>query len=64
MGEWVMVTIIGDYIGVLWGSIPPFPTKHQTVLVNALVTTHDRARAERRPRSSPRERLLIEKPGN
>ena len=32
MGEWVMETFIGDYIGTTIGSIPPFPTKHQGVL--------------------------------
>ena len=31
-GEWIMGTIIGDYIGATLGIIPPFPTKHQTVL--------------------------------
>ena len=31
MGEWVMETTIGDYIGATIGIHSPFPTKHQTV---------------------------------
>ena len=29
MGEWIIGTIIRDYIGATIGSIAPFPSKHQ-----------------------------------
>ena len=40
MAEWIMGTIIGDYIGTTIGIHPPFPTKNQGVLLSRIANKH------------------------